>query len=218
MYSNQIMQSRTCLVTISSWIASHSCALYMALFRDWIRSIISILALPRSPLSVALSFRHRINSSGTPVTCVANARIPMICSGKPISRVSFAGYIRPYSSFCLLLCVHSFFVDSLISFSFFTHSFFFFFFFVPKDVFRDTLWVVYPFWRRSNKFISIFLAFLFSFMKKRGLYLCIECLNTFHLLCNYGSGELWPKKLKYEKWNPLSNEWHIRRYGWKRKS
>lgn len=59
---------------------------------------------------------------------------------------------------------------------------------MPKRRVRDTLWVVYPFsffffseGVQTNLF-QFFWHFSFSlFMKKRGLYLCIECLNTFNL-------------------------------------
>ncbi|EFX72770.1 hypothetical protein DAPPUDRAFT_110430 [Daphnia pulex] len=56
------------------------------------------IGTPALPINRGLIAQASHNSSGTPFTCVANARKPMICSGTPISRVSFAGYIGPYSS------------------------------------------------------------------------------------------------------------------------
>ena len=124
----------------------------------------------------------------------------MICSGPPISRVSFASYIRPYSSFYLLLYVHSFFVTSPILF--FLHTFFFSSL-RQKLCVRDTLWVVYAFFLNAFEqiYFNFFSGVFLSFNEENRVYLCIECLNTFNLPgFHYGSGTYdRKKKLKYEK-------------------
>lgn len=157
----------------------------MVLFRDWIQSIISILALPHCLLTEVLSLRHRITAAGLHLHALPTPGNLWFVPGPQLAPFHLPALSGLSRLFYLLLNVHSFFVVSLIPF--FLHTFFSIFFLYAKRRVRSWhLMGGLSFFLKAFKQIYFNFFFLLSWRKEGFIYVSNVSIHlTFHH--GYGS-------------------------------